>query len=123
MPKCRSASLFARCAVTSTGELTPSRTTKSLPAPCILVNLKRNSEPVHETGSDEIDVGLPRLVQITDVLIALPLPSNREIPVEIELHAETEGQVRTGGAGRWAGRVHVPVEQTPSCEKRELIAD
>src|SRR5215471_4903001 len=95
--------------------LTPSSTTKSLPAPSILVNLSRNSEPVHEAGPDEIDIGLTGLVHVPDVLVALPFQARGEVPVEVELQSETIREIGPGRVGRCARglQVGLPDEETP----------
>src|SRR5262245_65939588 len=82
--------------------LKPSSTTKSLPAPCILVNLRRTSEPVHDAGPDEIDAALACPVLVADVLEALPFQTTREIHVEVELHSHTVGKVGSRGVIRSA---------------------
>src|SRR5262249_23044405 len=98
--------------------LTPSSTTKSFPAPSILVNLTRNSEPVHEANPDEIDIRLTGLVHIADVLVALPFQAPGEVPVEIELYSEAVREVGPCSVGRCAGRFHIglPAEEPASRE-------
>src|SRR5215472_7159902 len=98
--------------------LKPSSTTKSLPAPCILVNLRRTSESVDDAGPDEIDVALACLVLVADVLVALPFQARGEVPVEIELHSQSVREVGSRGVGRSGRSVQVglPAEEAASCE-------
>src|SRR5262245_27884691 len=98
--------------------LTPSSTTKSLPAPSILVNLTRNSEPVHEASPDEIDIGLTGFVHVTDILVALPFHASGEVPVEVELYPEAVREAGPRRVVRCARSLQLgfPDEKPPSRE-------